>query len=112
VGLSGFAAAPATAVALAPRTIEAVLAELRRRARLARHPVSDAEVNVPLSTKSTHRRNGAFALIEWEPNVAHEVWFRESASRVFDLEGREGKASKSPHAKRCPTRSYPTSLGE
>ena len=89
-------AASATTVAQnAPRTIEAVPAELAGVVRDSLgNPVSDAEVNVPLSNKSTHTdRNGAFALIGMAPNVAHEVWFRRIGfeSVRFVWKGEEGK---------------------
>jgi len=79
----------------APRTIEAVPAELAGVVRDSLgNPVSDAEVNVPLASKSTHTdRNGAFALLGMAPNVAHEVWFRRIGfeSVRFVWKGEEGK---------------------
>jgi hypothetical protein len=89
-------AVPAAVVAQnTPRTIEAVPAELAGVVRDSLgNPVSDAEVNVPLSSKSTHTdRNGAFALIGMAPNVAHEVWFRRIGfeSVRFVWKGEEGK---------------------
>ena len=89
-------AAPATAPAqVVPRTIEAVPAELAGVVRDSLgNPVSDAEVNVPLASKSTHTdRTGAFALLGMAPNVAHEVWFRRIGfeSVRFVWKGEEGK---------------------
>ena len=79
----------------APRTIEAVPAELAGVVRDSLgNPVSDAEVNVPLASKSTHTdRSGAFALLGMAPNVAHEVWFRRIGfeSVRFVWKGEEGK---------------------
>ena len=89
-------ALPAIAVGQnTPRTIEAVPAELAGVVRDSLgNPVNDAEVNIPLASKSTHTdRNGSFALVGLAPNTAHEVWFRRIGfeSVRFMWKGEEGK---------------------
>src|SRR6185295_10965735 len=79
----------------APRTIEAVPAELAGVVRDSLgNPVRDAEVNVPMANKSTRTdRDGKFALLGMAPGVAHEVWFRRIGfeSVRFVWKGEEGK---------------------
>ena len=92
----GVVAVPAALMAQnTPRTIEAVPAELAGVVRDSLgNPVRDAEVNVPLASKSTTPTATAqFALVGMAPNVAHEVWFRRIGfeSVRFVWKGEEGK---------------------